>query len=278
MQTSLSSPDPTANDYWRFASNATHCHGDIANWNFDFRNLSIRACGYVRLPPLHEALSLLREYFDNFNCVFPLFHQSSFMSRVEYGYSRDLQGDPVWWAALNTVLALALRLRAMSTLSNHLEDAQAWSYLQNALSVFSDLAFRDTDLFGIQTILGMAIIFQTTPNPHPASVLIAAAIRLSAHLGLHKKTSESELTAVDLEQRNRVFWVGYLLDKDYSLYLDQPPILHDDDLDVEAPTENPQDSLGYIHEINGTNKINCFRFRVHLAAIENKIYAKLYSS
>lgn len=58
-----------------------------------------------------------------------------------------------------------------------------------------------------------ALFLQGTPNPQPSFFLVAAAVRLSHSIGLHKKGSGFNLNAVEVEQRKRVFWIAYMLDK-----------------------------------------------------------------
>lgn len=41
------------------------------------------------LPPKNEALSLFKDFFENFNCMFPLYHEPTFMHLVDKQYSRD---------------------------------------------------------------------------------------------------------------------------------------------------------------------------------------------
>jgi hypothetical protein len=55
---------------------------------------------------------------------------------------------------------------------------------------------------------------QGTPNPQPSFFLVAAAIRLSHSIGLHKRGSGFNLNESEIEQRKRVFWIAYLLDKE----------------------------------------------------------------
>jgi hypothetical protein len=163
------------------------------------------------LPPKNECLSLLKDFFENFNCMFPLFHQPTFMHLVERQYSRDPYEGSGWWASLNVALAIAHRLRVMSHLVPKEEDQKAWGYLKNAMAVFTELTMRNTDLLSVQALLGMALFLQGTPNPQPSFFLVAAAIRLSHSIGLHKRGSGFNLNPVEIEQRKRVFWIGYML-------------------------------------------------------------------
>src|SRR2546429_76924 len=107
------------------------------------------------LPPKDEALSLLRDFFENFNCIFPLFHQPTFMHLVDKHYSNDPFDGSGWWASLNIAFAIAHRLRVMSNLVPQEEDQKAWGYLENALGVMTELTMRNTDLLSVQALLGM---------------------------------------------------------------------------------------------------------------------------
>ncbi|KMP01798.1 hypothetical protein CIHG_05875 [Coccidioides immitis H538.4] len=230
------------------------------------------------LPPRDEALSLFRDYFENFNCVFPLFHEPTFMHLVERQYSRDPYEGSGWWASINVALAIAHRLRVMSNLVPQEEDKKAWLYLKNAMGVLTELTMRNADLLSVQALLGMALFLQGTPNPQPSFFLVAAAIRLSHSIGLHKRGSGFGLNPVELEQRKRVFWIAYMLDKDICLRSGRPPVQDDDDMNVELPSEDPPDNIGNVPLSDGKSKVNLFRLLCLFATIESKVYKQLYST
>lgn len=230
------------------------------------------------LPPKPEALSLLKDYFENFNCMLPLFHQPTFMHLVERQYSSDPYQGSGWWASLNCALAIAHRLRVMSNLVPQDEDDKAWAYLKNAMGVFSELAMRNTDLLSVQALLGMALFMQGTPNPQPASLLIAAAIRLSHSIGLHKRGTGFSLNPIEIEQRKRVFWIAYMLDKDLCLRSGRPAAQDDDDMNVDLPDADPPDNIGNIPLADGKGKMNLFRVMCEFTVIESNVYKRLYST
>ena len=117
------------------------------------------------LPPKDEAMSLFRDFFENFNCMFPLFHEPTFMHLVERQYSRDPYEGSGWWASINVVLAIAHRLRVMSNLVPQDEDKKAWLYLKNAMGVLTELTMRNTDLLSVQALLGMVrSLFNICPS------------------------------------------------------------------------------------------------------------------
>lgn len=230
------------------------------------------------LPSKPEAMSLLKDYFENFNCMFPLFHQPTFMHLVERQYSDDPYQGSGWWASLNVAFALAHRLRVMSNLVPQEEDEKAWDYLKNAMGVFSELTMRNTDLLSVQALLGIALFMQGTPNPQPSFLLIAAAIRLSHSIGLHKRGTGFNLNPIEIEQRKRVFWIAYMLDKDLCLRSGRPPAQDDDDMNVDLPDADPEDGIGNIPLAEGKGKMNLFRVMCEIAIIESRVYKRLYST
>lgn len=229
------------------------------------------------LPSWEEALSLIREYFETFNRIIPLFNEEDFMERMQNDYIVDPLADIGWWTALNVVLALAYRMRSIRRLQIAELNVKACGHTQNALNVAQDLILRKPDLLGVQALLGIAIILQGTPNPRPASIIVGAALKLSQSLGLHRQNTLVGLNEIRAEQCRRVFWIGYILDKDFSLQLNQPPVQSDLDYDVELPAEYPTDALGVIIPNNGEANTNIFRSRVQLAMIQSETYSTLYS-
>ncbi|CAD0090333.1 unnamed protein product [Aureobasidium vineae] len=232
---------------------------------------------YKPLPPKPEALALLKDFFENFNCVFPLFHEPTFMHLVDKHYSLDPYEGSGWWASLNVALAISHRLRIIGEDDARIEDTKAWGYLKNALAVFSELTMRNNDLLSVQALLGMALFMQGTPNPQPGFFLVAAALRLAHSIGLHKRGSDFNLNEIESEQRKRVFWIGYLMDKDICLRSGRPPIQDDDDMNVELPSENPSDNIGVVPIESGKGKVNLFRIQCVFAMIQSKVYKLLYS-
>ena len=229
------------------------------------------------LPPKEEALSLFKDFFENFNCMFPLFHEPTFMHLVDKQYSRDPYEGSGWWASINVALAIAYRIRVMSNVVPQQDDQKAWMYLKNAMGVLTELLLRNTDLLSVQALLGMSLFLQGTPNPQPSFVLISAAIRQAHSIGLHKRGSAFNLNLVEAEQRKRVFWIAYMLDKDTCLRSGRPPAQDDDDMNVDLPSDDPSDNIGNIPLADGKGKVNLFRLMSEFAVISSNVYRRLYS-
>ncbi|KAH8131270.1 fungal-specific transcription factor domain-containing protein [Trichoderma asperelloides] len=220
-----------------------------------------------RLPTKAVALELIEEAFSNYNRFLPLFHEEDFLREFQLKYSTSNPGDAGWWACLNVVLSIAHRLRAIRTLDPTQEHFLADGYVQNALSVVSELNVSDRSLSAVQALAGMACILQDTPDPEPAAMLVAAALRLAQAMNLHRECSGPGLTASQAEKRRRVFWKVYILDKDISLRTGRPFGQDDDDMDVRLPS-NASLELG---------SLDLFNCRIGLAIVQGQVYKQLYS-
>src|ERR1700761_3294478 len=124
---------------------------------------------------------------------------------------------------------------------------------------------------------GKSLFLMGTPNPQPSFFMVAAAIRLAHSLGLHKRGSVQGMNPNEIEQRRRVFWTTYMLDKDICRRSGRPPIQDDDDMNVELPSESPPDNIGNIPLADGKGKVNLFRLMCQFAVIASKVYKQLYS-
>ena len=209
--------------------------------------------------------------------MFPLYHEPTFWWLTEKQYSDDPYTGSGWWASLNLALAMAFRIRVVKTLGHSGNaDDMAWAFFKNAMVFHSELTIRNTDLFSVQALLGMALFMQGTPNPQPSFNLAGSAIRLAHSIGLHKKASGFGLNKTEIEQRKRVFWIAYLIDKDISLRSGRPPMQDDNDWNVDLPSEEPDDGVGVVPTVDG-DKVNLFRKIAEFSVISGKVYARLYS-
>jgi hypothetical protein len=233
-----------------------------------------------QLPPKAETLERLKEWFRNFNTIFPLFSEPTFMTLLDRQYTNHPCTDVGWWASLNITLALSYRVRSMTREATvvHDDDQKSLDYLKNALSVFTELSWCTPTLLSVQALLGMVLFMQGYPNPEPVCSLLAVALRLSHSLGLHCiKASSAILDPLEAEQRRRVFWIAYRFDKDICFRLGRPILQDDDDMTVDLPSEDPADGLGNVPLANGKGKINLFRLTTEFSRIESRIYKQLYA-
>ncbi|KAL2682407.1 hypothetical protein Neosp_006858 [[Neocosmospora] mangrovei] len=281
------SPESHSSDTTEAISAENEIHAGIArsayqSWKFDPIHPSIYEGpepDSLMLPPLDEVLPIVDHYFYTFNTVIPLFHQPVFMKVLHTWYNQPQSRDRATWAAIQIVMALGYRTPQLAlgeTQMKHIERADVC--LRNAQTVVSELVTRDQDLLGVQILLGIVMLFQNSRDPKPASVIIGTAVRLAHRLQLHSSNAGELFPAIEAEQRSRVFWIAYTLDKDICLRANTPSCQFDDDVDIPLPSLAPADSAGLIWTQNGQVHFNYHRRRVELAYIEGKVYDLLYSN
>ncbi|KAI1780036.1 fungal-specific transcription factor domain-containing protein [Hypoxylon cercidicola] len=234
-----------------------------------------QAVGLPGLPSLQEVLPVVERYLATFNSVFPLFHPATLLQTVKSWYQNPRSRDPVAWAVINVVLAVV----------HHTNSPGDWppigntaAYLNNVQSVLTEIIMRETDLVNVQVLLGLAILFWSAEDSGPALILIGTALRLAHSLGLHTKKSCKHYSPTLALQRNRVFWMAYILDRDISLQSKLAPVQLDSDIDLDLPpTEAEDDLAGFVFAADGHTKVNYFRARVELARIQGNVYDCVYS-
>ncbi|KAF9776775.1 hypothetical protein IL306_004970 [Fusarium sp. DS 682] len=234
----------------------------------------------LQLPPLQQTMHMIGVFLNTFNAVLPLFDPDTLLRLVGETYAlQPRHRDPVAWAAINVVLAMALQQMP----ENNSTDSQystTEAYLSNAQSVLWAITLSETHLLNIQTLVGMAMLLQTGHDYTPALVIIATAMRLVHKIGLHNRAFSEHLDPVERRQHARVFWLAYTVDKDLSLRAQQPSIQLDEDIDLEFPTPviDVEPRAGIVTTIDGTATMDYFLARVQLASIQGDIYDHLYST
>jgi hypothetical protein len=229
------------------------------------------------LPPKEDTISIVDKFFRDFNRVCPLFSQPLFMALVDRQYSAKPCDSVGWWASLNVVIAISLGLRALDNAPAAVLESSR-DYLRNSLAVLTELTIRSTDLFAVQALLGMALLMQGTPDPRPSAFLLASAMRLSHTLGLHKQESLYNMDPLEAEQRKRVFWIAYRLDNDMCIRSGLPLMQDSDEMNLDLPSEHPEDELGQMTHPNSHETFNMFRVMAEFARIEARVHRQLYST
>ncbi|KAI1099510.1 fungal-specific transcription factor domain-containing protein [Jackrogersella minutella] len=228
------------------------------------------------LPPYQKVIPIVERYLATFNSILPLFHPGTLLQIVKSWYQTPHSRDTVIWAMINVVLALAhhtSRAGDATLLGN------TATYLSNAQSVLTEVIMGETDMVNVQVLLGLVMLFWTADDLRPSLVLIATALRLAHRLGFHTRKSSEHLSQATTLQRNRVFWMAYILDRDISLLARLAPVQLDSEIDLELPPFEATDDLtGFIFASDGYAKMNFFRARVELARIQGKVYECVYSA
>lgn len=226
------------------------------------------------IPSQEETASLLKGFLDGFNTLCPLYQPSKLKALFNSSLDRSSQ-SPSRWATINIVLAFGYMFRPKKRGVAPLDDQKSWMFIKNALGVVNELYLGPPDLWAVQALLGMVIFLLSTSSTQPCIFLISTAMRISQQIGLERCENGRKLSKADLEERSRVFWIAYCLDRDVSLRFGKPPSQSDEDMNVGLPVEPPQDSPVLTAEQR--YGFDAFRAACQLSMIKSQLYKRLYS-
>ncbi|KAJ5103255.1 hypothetical protein N7532_003784 [Penicillium argentinense] len=229
---------------------------------------------YRPLPPRSEVFSLMKDFFRTANRLFPIFHESTFMKMVEWQYTQQTCDDAARWASINMTICLAYEYRYSNSLKSEKDREKARMYFKNAMSVFTELALRRTDILSVQALLSMAFFLRGNSGTQSALPFITAAMRSCQRMGLHRDIPRPDLSIEDQEQRRRVFWVTFTVDQSTCLRAGNAPSQHPDDFDVPLPEELEEEKK----DSEVASNIPFFRQLCRMALIKSRIFCRLYSA
>lgn len=149
--------------------------------------------------------------------------------------------------------------------------------LKNALNVDVELFMRTADLSATQGLLGLAIYFQSTPNPQPLFMFVAMAMRLAQSMGLHR-ANMSGASDAEVQERRRTFWVAFALDADISIRTGRPSAQDVRDFDAPLPARrSAHDALGVLALDYGVS-IDYFHLLARFALVQRQVHRRLYTA
>lgn len=99
-------------------------------------------------------------------------------------------------------------------------------------------------------------------------------MRLAHAIGLHRSLNNFGLSEDQTDERRNVFWILYIIEKGFSIQSGRPSVIHDQDIGISLPTENPTISTFP----SGKREFNTFVIVAKLARIESRVYSELYSA
>ncbi|PLB43647.1 hypothetical protein P170DRAFT_417884 [Aspergillus steynii IBT 23096] len=234
---------------------------------------------FYPLPPKEDVMALLHDYLQTVNVLCPLFQPSVLMSIFDCHDLDAMFQFPSRWACINVVLAMGHILRIKDRSVAQPEHQKSWQFIKNALGALTEICLGPPDLWAIQALIGMVFFLLGTPNAQPCSFLISTAINLAHQIGLERTDEEQSISdPEEREQRRRIFWIAYCIDREISLRFGCVPAQRDEDMVVNLPTDSPTDGVGVVPTRDGQDIFNIFRSCCELAMIKGHVYKRLYSA
>ncbi|RDX40755.1 hypothetical protein OH76DRAFT_1412738 [Lentinus brumalis] len=189
-------------------------------------------------PPEDLLDSLVDLYFRRANDVFPIFHEPTFKDDISRGQHLRQGG---FGAVVLLICAGAARSSGdPRVLLDGTDDwrSAGWKWYQ-AVDQWrkATTSLAPAQLHDLQICLLMSNFLQGSAAPQANWPLIGYALRMAVDVGAHRKKMYNAKFTIQDELWRRVFWALVVFEWLTGYGYGRPIFLHDDDIDVDLPTE-----------------------------------------
>ncbi|KAI8059636.1 fungal-specific transcription factor domain-containing protein [Gongronella butleri] len=220
------------------------------------------------LPPQDLADHLLSLYFAHFYTFLPIVHKDTFMN--------DYQGrgtHPPSRLLLNAMFAVAARVSPdPRVLANPDDPKTAGDHYFERARILLEFEYDDFKTSTVQALLLMSSHQNGALKSIRGWIYSGMAFRMVQNLGLHCNCDSWDLTHEQKEERKRVFWSCFVVDRLSSAMHGRSPIIDERDCDVPYPRDNDACDRQQPVQIMDT-----FLPMIHLAEILGNVLREVYT-
>ncbi|KAI8379141.1 fungal-specific transcription factor domain-containing protein [Radiomyces spectabilis] len=219
------------------------------------------------LPPQDLSAHLLDLYFDHFYPLLPLLHKKSFLESLK---SKD---HPPPLLLLNAIYAVAsrispdVRVRAKPDLPDSAGDI----FFERA-RILLDFEWDDFRLSTVQSLLLMSSHQNGALKNIRGWLYSGLAFRMSQNLGLNRNCDSWHLSETEKEERKRVFYCCFVVDRLTCAMHGRAPMIDERDYDTPYPMQNDEDDLDRSPRI-----MDNFHQLIKLCEILGEVLCNLYT-
>ncbi|KAL1628861.1 hypothetical protein SLS54_001550 [Diplodia seriata] len=189
-----------------------------------------------QLPNKTYARMLVQVVLRFIGSDYHLIQRKSFLRRMDEMYTAQTHDDPVFLCRLFVVFALGELYSKKTAVAGNRRTVPGTAFFLQAMSLFQDL-HEEADVDYIETLLIMSFYSHALNRKNTAYTYAGLALRLSLTLGLHRNlTYDKSISAVEIENRRRVWWTVYTFDRMCSSKLGHPVMIRDEDIDTPLPS------------------------------------------
>ena len=172
------------------------------------------------LPPPHIAEFLISCFYKYAQCIYFYVDRRWLVRQIDIAYNDAWSSsikDPGTVAIIFGVLAVGTQFAHMDSGSKDgqavpSEDEVGTMFYQTATRLLPEM-IQTSSLESVQGVLLLALYALTLDASGLSYVYYSLAIRLAIQNGMHRKYSGTELSAVAIETRNRVWWTACSVEK-----------------------------------------------------------------
>ncbi|KAM3586198.1 hypothetical protein VKS41_002726 [Umbelopsis sp. WA50703] len=217
------------------------------------------------MPPVDLQEHLIDLYFRHFYPTLPILHKKSFMTRLK---SEDDKPDPL---LLNAIFAVASRISPDERVREDptVPDTAGEIFFERAKFLL-DQKCDSVSTCTIQALLLLSSHQHGAMKSSRAWLYNGMAFRMANALGLNHNCDSWNIPASEREERKRVFWCCFIVDRYTSAAFGRSTAIDERDCDATFPTE--EDDVN-----DGPPVLEYMRHAVRLSDILGHILRDIYS-
>ncbi|WWC86261.1 uncharacterized protein L201_001134 [Kwoniella dendrophila CBS 6074] len=240
------------------------------------------------LPPYDVALQAVETFFATNAISYPLLDREEFFRDMDAIYHQEQSGerrsgsydpsshqndeDARIWASKEFILFMTIAIGSTSKERlGEVEKGSTKHHKVRALAILPSAVAKE-DIFCVQSLTLLAIYAIFDPSGISIWHVIGFAARVALALNLHRRVQDSSVPANVVENRRRVFYSLFNLDRLVAVTLSKPLAITDNDIDVELPTQSPTDEA-----FRGQDRMEYTRHIIKLRRLGGIIHSTVYS-
>lgn len=242
------------------------------NWSTDLDNTRRPLSNALRLPAGLSVRELVDGYFRHVHKAYPFVDQGQVLRDI--GDSPSQLGD-----SSQSLSPLTYMLSVIGCVTLHRAGKLSDDVLASIRVPYEELTSQcmsDLSIDSIGMLMLLAIYSTFDPSGISPWIVIGLAGRHAIVLGLNRKASgESGLTLQEVEQRNRLFWSIYALDREIAASYGLPMAVNDENINVPLPSVTI-DEYASASRVQLSKILQVCRNAIALRDLEGKILQKVH--
>lgn len=192
--------------------------------------------GLPPLPPFEIARRLYRAQHAYIGTIFAFVSDAAFEERLERVYSGGLDPSDQEERLIYCQILLILAFGQMYSINQWVgkDGPPGFEYFKHALDFLPNVYEQGSVLF-VEVLSYVAYFMQTINRRDAAYTMIGIALRMAISLGLHQEISDQEIDGDAREQRRRVWWSIYSMERLLCVTSGHPLSIQDEDIDLLPP-------------------------------------------
>ncbi|KAF8946919.1 hypothetical protein BGZ47_010983 [Haplosporangium gracile] len=236
------------------------------------------------LPSPEVMTHLLNLHFTYVHPFAPVFVWSKFLKRL-----KDRDYTPSFLFLLNSIFALASRYS--DDISFRTDPAKSETigvrFAEKAKEIL-DTLYDSPDMNCVGALVLLAFQQMGTGSGYRAWMYVGISIRMAQHLGLNRDCLKlnPHMSAIDREERNRIWWTCFMADRLFSTSFGRPQGINEHDVDATYPEGVDEEDIQLEYRLDGATSMltgpsphseQNFVFMASLMRILGRVMVSLYS-